>query len=161
MRKSAWLLGTTISIDISIGSRGPNDLAPSSISGADSGTITRSRPGSTTHVQQEGRCLSLLQSPKWEEPTYPGALQSPGHARATLLHLGLIGGRHLLIHPLTLKGPDCRDAKVDWKLQELDQCIEILWSLALARDEGQSFITDLPFRDHIILEPLPKHFKMP
>lgn len=36
----------------------------------------------------------------------------------------------------------------------------MLQGLALARDESFGFTTDPPFREHIMLEPLPKHFKM-
>lgn len=41
----------------------------------------------------------------------------------------------------------------------MEQCIEILWGLAQARD-GLDFNTDSYFLAHIILETLPKDFKM-
>lgn len=54
-----------------------------------------------------------------------------------------------------------QEAEVDCKLTELDRHIEILRDLAPERDEGLGLVTEPPFVTCIMMEPFPRHFKMP
>lgn len=53
-----------------------------------------------------------------------------------------------------------REAKLDQRFQELDQHIETIWGLALAREEDLGLIIDPLFDAQIMTKPLPKHFKV-